>query len=196
MRPPYRNVLIVTDEHVVRMSDAERNAVIERLSTAVAEGRLTMTEFEERVDAVVRARTRGDVEPLVADLPATVPAVVPQDVVELKSSGGQLRRTGRWAVPRRLVVRSPAGMVKLDLREAVISHPVVEIDLAAQAGSTTVVLPPGATADIDGVTTSGGTASLKVPSIPSSGPHFVITGSTAGGTLVVRYERRFWRWRY
>ncbi|MGX7671925.1 DUF1707 SHOCT-like domain-containing protein [Plantactinospora sp. DSM 117369] len=190
---------VVPSKRAVRISDAEREAVIARLSAAVAEGRLTLPEFEERVDGVLRARTDGDVEPFVADLPATAPAVAPDEVVELTSFAGEIKRSGRWAVPRRLVVRSKAGSVKLDLRHAVISHRVVDINLATQAGSTTIVLPAGATANIDGVNTSAGTATAKVPSTPEPGstaPHIVVTGSTAAGTLVVRYERRFWRWRW
>ncbi|WP_422770191.1 DUF1707 SHOCT-like domain-containing protein [Plantactinospora sp. WMMC1484] len=188
---------VVPPRREVRISDAERETVIARLSAAVAEGRLTLPEFEERVDGVLRARTDGEVEPFVADLPAVAPAVAPDEVVELSSHAGQIKRSGRWAVPRRLVVRSKAGMVKLDLRHAVIVHRVVEIDLATQAGSTTIVLPAGATANIDGVNTSAGTATTKVPSTPEPGstaPHIVVRGSTAAGSLVVRYERRFWRW--
>ena len=183
----------------IRISDAERESVIARLSGAVAEGRLTLPEFEERLDGVLRARTAGDVAPFVADLPAVAEPRAAGDTVELTSHAGHIRRTGRWAMPRRLVVRSKAGTVKLDLRHAVISHRVVEIALATQAGSTTIVLPPGATANIDGLSTTAGTASLKVASAPEPGstaPHVVITGSTAAGTLLVRYEHRFWRWRW
>ncbi|MEE6258027.1 DUF1707 SHOCT-like domain-containing protein [Plantactinospora sonchi] len=190
---------VVPSRREMRISDADRESVFAQLNAAVGEGRLTLPEFEDRVDGVLRARTYGEMEPFVADLPAAAPAVTPGDVVELNSHAGQIRRTGRWAVPRRLVVRSMAGSVKLDLRHAVISHPVVEIELSTQAGSTVIVLPREATANIDQVTTSAGTASLKVPSVPwpgSTAPHIVITGSTAAGTLLVRYERRFWRWRW
>jgi len=190
---------VVPSRRELRISDADRESVVARLNTAVTEGRLTLAEFEERVDGVLYARTYGDVEPFVADLPAADPTGAPGDVVELTSHAGHIQRTGRWAVPRRLVVRSKAGVVKLDLRHAVIGHRVVGIELATQAGSTTIVLPPGATADIDGVTTSAGTATTRVPSAPEPGstaPHIVITGSTAAGTLLVRYERRFWRWRW
>ncbi|MBF9134680.1 DUF1707 and DUF2154 domain-containing protein [Plantactinospora sp. S1510] len=183
----------------VRISDADRESVVARLNVAVGEGRLTLPEFEERLDGVFRAQTYGDVEPFVADLPATVVTGAPSDVVELRSHAGNIKRTGRWAVPRRLVVHSMAGSVKLDLRHAVVSHRMVEIVLATQAGSTTIVLPPGATANIDGVSTSAGTTTIRVPAMPEPGsttPHIVITGSTAAGTLVVRYERRFWRWRW
>jgi len=192
---------VVPSRRELRMSDADREAVVARLNAAVAEGRLTLAEFSDRVDAVLRARTFGDVEPFVADLPAVDPVapIAAADVVELRSQAGQLRRTGRWRVPRRLVVLAKAGSVLLDMRHAVFGHRVVEIELFAQAGSATVVLPRGATANIDGVTTSAGSARMKVPAVPEPGataPHVVITGSIAAGTLSVRYEYRFWRWRW
>lgn len=190
---------VVPSKPEVRISDADRESVVARLNVAVGEGRLTLAEFEERLDGVLRAHTYGEVEPFVADLPATVVTGTPGDVVELRSHAGNIKRTGRWAVPRRLVVHSMAGSVKLDLRHAVIGHRAVEIVLATQAGSTTIVLPPGATANVDGVSTSAGTTRVSVPAISEPGstaPHIVVTGSTAAGTLVVRYERRFWRWRW
>ncbi|MFY1691557.1 DUF1707 domain-containing protein [Plantactinospora sp. WMMB782] len=188
---------LVPPKREVRLSDAEREGVIARLSAAVAEGRLTLPEFEERVDGVMRARTDVEVQPFLADLPEVAGPIAPDEVVELNSHAGELKRSGRWAVPRKLLVRSKAGSVKLDLRHAVFGSRVVEIDLATQAGSTTIVLPPGATANIDRLNTSAGTASAKVPSTPEPGstaPHVVVTGSTAAGSMVMRYERRFWRW--
>ncbi|MER6910633.1 DUF1707 domain-containing protein [Streptomyces sp. NPDC000594] len=59
----------------MRASDSERERVAERLREAVAEGRLTMEEFEERLEAALGARTHSDLEPLVRDLPA--PGVAP-----------------------------------------------------------------------------------------------------------------------
>lgn len=180
------------------MSDTDREGVIARLNAAVAEGRLTLSEFEERVDGVLKARTFGEVEPFVADLP-DVPAVAASDVVELRSHAGSIKRKGRWSVPRKLVVQSKAGSVKLDLRHAAIPHRVVEIELATQAGSTVIVLPPGSTANIDRVNSTAGQAKLKVPAMPEPGataPHLIVSGSTFAGSLTVRYERRFWRWRW
>ncbi|GIF61988.1 hypothetical protein Ais01nite_00230 [Asanoa ishikariensis] len=187
------------EQRDIRMSDADREGVVARLNTAVSEGRLTMAEFEERVDGVLKARTYGEVEPFVADLPGgAVPAVTGTEiVVELRSHAGQIRRGGRWAVPRKLVVRSKAGMVKLDFRHAVLSQRVVEIELATQAGNTVIVLPPGATADLDRLTTTAGTAFCRVPSFPEPGgtaPHLVISGSSAAGSVIVRYPFRLGRW--
>jgi hypothetical protein len=53
----------------LRASDAERDAVAARLREAHAEGRLTVEEFAERLDAAFSARTRGDLALLTRDLP-------------------------------------------------------------------------------------------------------------------------------
>ncbi|MET9465008.1 DUF1707 domain-containing protein [Streptomyces sp. NPDC006544] len=54
----------------LRASDADRERVVERLRDAVAEGRLDMDEFEERLEATYKSRTYAELEPLTRDLPA------------------------------------------------------------------------------------------------------------------------------
>jgi Domain of unknown function (DUF1707) len=54
----------------LRAADADRDAVADRLRTAHAEGRLTVEEFGERLDAAFGARTMGELAGLTADLPA------------------------------------------------------------------------------------------------------------------------------
>ena len=54
----------------LRVSDADRERVAERLRTAAGEGRLTADELEERLERAFGARTAGELEPLTADLPA------------------------------------------------------------------------------------------------------------------------------
>jgi hypothetical protein len=54
----------------LRASDADREAVAERLRHAAGEGRLEPDELEERLHAALRARTYGDLGRLLADLPA------------------------------------------------------------------------------------------------------------------------------
>jgi hypothetical protein len=57
----------------LRISDAERAAVADRLRRAHDEGRLDLIEFDERVQAVWAARTRGELARVAADLPAPAP---------------------------------------------------------------------------------------------------------------------------
>jgi hypothetical protein len=53
----------------MRVSDAERAQVADRLVRAHAEGRLTLAEYDERVRAAHGAVVRDDLVPLLIDLP-------------------------------------------------------------------------------------------------------------------------------
>jgi hypothetical protein len=53
----------------LRASDADRERVIERLRQATTEGRLLTEEFEQRLEAALSARTYGQLDGLLADLP-------------------------------------------------------------------------------------------------------------------------------
>jgi hypothetical protein len=53
----------------MRVSDAERNEVADRLSAHFADGRLDETEFKERLDAAMGAKTQSDLSGLFDDLP-------------------------------------------------------------------------------------------------------------------------------
>lgn len=53
----------------IRASDADRDRVASLLQEHHAAGRLTAEEFSERVDAALRARTMGELDDLLADLP-------------------------------------------------------------------------------------------------------------------------------
>jgi hypothetical protein len=57
----------------VRAGNTDREKVVARLNTAFAEGRLDVTELDERVAAAYGAKTLGELVPLTADLPAEQP---------------------------------------------------------------------------------------------------------------------------
>ena len=61
----------------LRASDAERDAVVTELAEHLQDGRLLADEFDERVGRAVNARTRGDLDGLLTDLPRPVPAPPP-----------------------------------------------------------------------------------------------------------------------
>jgi Domain of unknown function (DUF1707) len=54
----------------LRASDSDRDQIAERLRDATVEGRLGPDELEERLDALYSSRTYGELDALVADLPA------------------------------------------------------------------------------------------------------------------------------
>ncbi|WP_017596683.1 DUF1707 SHOCT-like domain-containing protein, partial [Nocardiopsis potens] len=61
-------------DDALRASDRERDAALDRLRTAYQEGMLTGSEHERRAGEALAARTRGDLAPLLADLPDRAPA--------------------------------------------------------------------------------------------------------------------------
>ena len=58
----------------LRASDADRERVVVALRDHAAAGRLEPAELEERLEAALGARTLGELEPLLADLPGSRPA--------------------------------------------------------------------------------------------------------------------------
>ncbi|TQN32265.1 uncharacterized protein DUF1707 [Haloactinospora alba] len=56
-------------ENRMRASDADRDATAERLAIALQEGRLGVTEYEQRLDAAMNATVLGQLWKLSADLP-------------------------------------------------------------------------------------------------------------------------------
>jgi Domain of unknown function (DUF1707) len=70
----------------LRVGDAEREAVAAELREHYAQGRLTIDDFQRRLDASFAARTRGDLDQLISDLPHARPSSTP-----LPASG-----TGSW----------------------------------------------------------------------------------------------------
>lgn len=64
----------MTTATTVRASDTERQAVVDRLHHALGEGRLDLSETDERVAAAYASVTRAELGPLLADLPDATPA--------------------------------------------------------------------------------------------------------------------------
>jgi Domain of unknown function (DUF1707) len=66
-----------SDQHL-RVSDAERQAVTDRLAEHFGDGRLDQAEFDERVGRAMNAKTRADLSGLFDDLPETGAPAVPE----------------------------------------------------------------------------------------------------------------------
>jgi DUF1707 SHOCT-like domain len=57
----------------LRAADVDREFVAERLRSALNEGRLTLTEYDDRLQETYAARTYGDLKALLTDLPEATP---------------------------------------------------------------------------------------------------------------------------
>ncbi|WP_245647072.1 DUF1707 SHOCT-like domain-containing protein [Microtetraspora niveoalba] len=127
----------------LRASDADREQVIDLLREAAGDGRLSMTEHEERVERAYAARTLGELVGLTADL-------VPPDRQPFLMDGRPVvalfrteNRAGRWVVPSEVPVTSLGGRVTMDLCEALLQSRHVVVRLSVMAGTVTLVVPEG-----------------------------------------------------
>jgi hypothetical protein len=63
----------MTESPDMRAGDADRDATLDVLREAFAQGRLTAEEYQQRMEQATQARTMGQLVELVADLPAPRP---------------------------------------------------------------------------------------------------------------------------
>jgi hypothetical protein len=178
------------DPRALRVSDAEREHVVGLLQKAIGQGLLSLDEFTARTDTALAARTRSELNAVLIDLPgmvhneSTVPR--PHQPVELRATMSSLRRSGRWVVPRRLVVRNRMGSTELDFTDAQIDHPEVHIELDVTGGSVDLLLPDGASVSADDVEVNMGSVKDKVGANQIGRPHFVVGGTVRAGSLKIR----------
>ena len=158
----------------IRASDAERDATVERLSAATGDGRLTLEEFSQRMERATAARTRADLDRLVADLPADAAAA--GSAVTSGTSAppswhispvGGLRINGPWRMDRHVIVVSIVGGARLDLSEAQLAAPEVTLTKVSLVGGTKVTVPPGIRVEASGFSLIGGT---RIDAGPEPGP--------------------------
>ena len=65
----------MVDQLTMRASDRDRQQVVDRLRSALEDGRLTMDQYVGRMEAAYQAATYGNLVPLYADLPASPPVI-------------------------------------------------------------------------------------------------------------------------
>jgi hypothetical protein len=162
-------------EQQVRASDAERQAIADRLNAAVGEGRLTLEEFSDRVGSAYAARTHAELEVLVTDLPAPTgrsPIVVDAHPVPrspreapLDIKVGAIKRRGRWRLAADSAMGVAVGPIKLDLRGADLAAREITLSARAVVGAIKVWVPRGVRVEIEG-TTAVGTRTVEESNLP------------------------------
>ncbi|KUN08548.1 hypothetical protein AQI95_09315 [Streptomyces yokosukanensis] len=146
----------------LRASDADRDRIADILREALAEGRLTADEHAERVEGVLHAKTVGELDVFIRDLPAAhqrptgpaytavpprpAPGAIPHEaaanVVAVFSSAV---RRGRWRAGRRLHAYSVFGSVEIDLSEAIFEYQQVVIKAVSVFGDIQIHVPENVT---------------------------------------------------
>lgn len=158
-------------EHV---SPAARERVVQDLAEHFAHDRLTLPEYERRVEQAYRASSADALNELTKDLVVAIPVRVHSPATGADSGrsaeiepwtpkkrtffalmSGVLRR-GNWVVPAKSRAIAFMGGVSLDLREATLTAPVTDIYIFAMMGGVEIIVPPHVRLESDGFAIMGG----------------------------------------
>lgn len=196
----------------MRIGDADRERVAQRLNSAVADGRISLLELDERLTKGYAAKYEVELQHLVADLPGgqlAVPHSITKPVslssgyavagflqsapsgamTVLRGGLGGLKRFGSWPVPERMRVVSGFGSVKLDYTDAQFAASDVQLELMVGVGSVKIRVPPGSTLDLGGLTPGVGSVKENIAPATGDGPHFRIFGRVGLGSVKISSRR-------
>jgi hypothetical protein len=173
----------------IRASDAERDATVDRLREAAAEGRLTLEELSDRIEAAAGAVMRSELATLTADLPGRTLAGTHVSHPDVRALG-DIKRSGSWMLPPENHFRTFFGTIKLDLRQAQISSDETRIHAWTFVGSVDLLVPEGVEVEIRTRTPIGRLRHEAAPPVPGA-PRIVLTGGTFFGDVRIRH-RRLW----
>lgn len=184
-------------EPPIRASDAEREQTVERLRTAAGEGRLTLEELSDRIEAAAASSTRDELAGLTADLPAGgvagvgagAPGAAATVPVSNSSAFGDLRRSGGWTLPASSRWSTVFGDVKLDLREAHVPAGEIVVDAGTVFGDVELLVPEGVVVEVRSRTFFGDVKQEAGTAAPAGAPRIVLTGWTVFGDVRVRARR-------
>jgi Domain of unknown function (DUF1707) len=184
----------------IRVGDRDRDAVVQRLQQAFADGRLDDDEFDKRTRAALTAKLSTDLAALTVDLPepAGVAATVRAKpgspapgklAVAYKSS---IRRGGRWRVPERFRAIVYKGSGNIDLRAAELTSPSTTLFAIAYKSRIDVLVPLGVRVELDGFGVSKGwSAEEDLESrLPADAPVVHVRGIGYKGTIEVSTKPR------
>jgi hypothetical protein len=178
-----------------RAGDAERERVAEKLRVAAGDGRIDLAELEERLDQTYRAKTYGELDALLADLPDKRPTgalVTPgSETMLLKTHGSTVKQNGRWTVPQKIVAECGVPNIVIDFTEASCAHRDVTVEASCGLGNIKLIVPRGWTVRIDGSSTNTSHISNKAdaPAKPSA-PTLTLIGHPRSGYIRIRQPRR------
>jgi hypothetical protein len=180
----------------LRASDADREQTATVLQTAFAEGRLTMTELDERLAIVYAARTYAELTPVTRDLPVGAPIpttrppelappdtpAVPGDMAVLSA----FSRRGPWVVGREFRGTAILGNGTIDLRQARFTAAETTIRVTSVLGTVEVLVPEDAEVHVNGFGLLGEFDHHGSGAGAPGAPRITITGIALLGNVEIR----------
>ncbi|MFE5486141.1 DUF1707 domain-containing protein [Streptomyces sp. NPDC056527] len=175
----------------LRASHDDREAVVERLRDAAAEGRIDLDELDSRLGQALQAKTHGELAVLTADLPRPNSPEHQPPLVLKGGMYGASRGPGRWEVPGHVIAHGGVGGVKVDFTRVECRLGELTVEAYGETSGVTIVIPDGWAADTSGM--DPGTGGLKNETTPArlpGTPLIRLTGSGGMAGVVIRHPNR------
>jgi Domain of unknown function (DUF1707)/Cell wall-active antibiotics response 4TMS YvqF len=169
----------------LRASDADREQAAELLRRAAGDGRLTVDELDARLAEAFGARTRAELERLVADVVVSgdaalgVPVGAPAASLPVLPGEGGTKwlisimsghdRRGHWRVGPKVINFNFWGGSEIDLNDAVLSAQQTEIRIISIMGGADVYVPEGLDVQVSDFSVMGGNGVQLGSELPTPG---------------------------
>ncbi|MEV7087313.1 DUF1707 domain-containing protein [Streptomyces sp. NPDC093085] len=209
--PADRRPVAPAEPASLRASDADRDRIADILKEALAEGRLDAEEHGERIDAVYRAKTVGELEPLVRDLPAPGtdghparpahgpaggygyqaedPSTPAESMIAVFSS---TTRKGRWRIGPRVNAFALFGNIEIDLTEALFGQRTTVINATSIFGNVEITVPENITLRGNGTGVFGNFEVSTLEAPEPDAPTVVVNGYSVFGNVEAEPRRGKW----
>ena len=179
-----------------RAADTDRIQVAQLLTDAAAQGRLQMSDYEDRLTKAYAAKTYDELDRLRSDLlgaavsPRRAGSPKPAPSMLLLAIMSAFERRGRWNVPKKLTTFALWGGGVIDLRYADFTSTEVDIHACSIMGGQTILLPPEVNVEINGHGVMGGFDHQVAGQGTPGAPTVRIRGFSLWGGVGVRRKNR------
>ena len=139
-----------------RTVEEYRQTVLDAIATAYAYDKLTLQEYENRVDVIQKATTLDAILAQVSDLPLSfAPLDSDRTIVAVDQTPGsenptfalcimgERKLTGEWLKGRSVTSITVMGETKIDLRNAALPPGTLKIQAFAVMGEIDILVPKG-----------------------------------------------------
>ncbi|MFF9687944.1 DUF1707 domain-containing protein [Streptomyces sp. NPDC014623] len=178
----------------LRASHDDREAVVEQLRDAAAEGRIDLEELDARLEQALKSKTYSELAVLTADLPRPdAPGSRPPLVLKGGVNGAS-RGPGRWEVPGHVVAHGGWGGVKIDFTRAQCRLTDVTVEAYGEMAGVTIVIPDAWSADTTGMDPGvGGLTDKTTPDRLPGTPLIRLSGAGGVAGVIIRHPNRWER---
>ncbi|MGH3630060.1 MAG: DUF1707 SHOCT-like domain-containing protein [Sciscionella sp.] len=206
------------ESRALRASNDDRERVAQVLHDAMAQGRITLDELDERLQATYAAKTLDELTPITQDLPGTSPVLAAaqhpavmlskQHITRQGQTGvqriagtpdatlsigvfGGFERKGSWVVPPTHNVVCIFGGGTIDMSEAHFAQQESVLNVFAWMGGAEIKVPSDVTVHVEGVGILGGFSHDSSTQPQPGAPVVRVRGlAIFGGISVERISRK------